>query len=148
VTAADNLNCAAAASVAGRTFNYRGYLARSGWQTNPLSSANPLAAEWGIVDGNHPLPRNGTFTNTYMSLVYWQDIVLRVRQYARQKYGKEVYITANGVFPFVDFQANGLYEGNSNGPNGTSQDYCPLTASGDLDGTQSMMAAFLNIKQR
>jgi hypothetical protein len=148
VTAADNLNCAAAASVAGRTFNYRGYLARNGWQTNPLSSANPLAMEWGIVDGNHPLPQNGTFTNTYLSLVYWQDIVLTVRQYARQKYGKEIYITANGVFPFVDFQANGLYEGNSNGPNGTSQDYCPLTGSGDLDGTQSMMAAFLNIKQR
>jgi hypothetical protein len=148
VTGADNLNCAAAAPVAGRTFNYRGYLARNGWQTNPLSSANPLAAEWGIVDGNHPLPQNGTFTNTYMSLVYWQDIVLTVRQYARQKYGREIYITANGVFPFVDFQANGLYEGNSNGPNGTSQDYCPLTTSGDLDGTQSMMAAFLNIKQR
>lgn len=148
VTAVDNLNCSAATATSGRGFDYRGYLARNGWQTNPLSSANPLAREWGIVDGNHPLPQNGTFTNTYMSLVYWQDIVLTVRQYARQKYGKEIYITANGVFPFVDFQSNGLYEGNTNGPNGTSQDYCPLTATGDLDGTQSMMAAFLNIKQR
>jgi hypothetical protein len=148
VTAADKLNCSAATATSGRGFDYRGYLLRNGWQTNPLSSANPLAPEWGIVDGNHPLPQNGTFTNTYMSLVYWQDIVLTVRQYARQKYGKEIYISSNGVFPFVDFQSNGLYEGNSNGPNGTSQDYCPLTATGDLDGTQSMMGAFLNIKQR
>lgn len=148
VTAADNLNCSASTATSGRGFDYRGYLARNGWQTNPLSSANPLAPEWGIVDGNHPLPQNGTFTNTYMSQVYWQDIVLTVRQYARQKYGKEIYITANGVFPFVDFQSNGLYEGNSNGPNGTSQDYCPLTATGDLDGTKSNMPAFLNIKQR
>jgi len=101
-----------------------------------------------VIDGNHPLPQNGTFTNTYLSLVYWQDIVVTLRTYARQKYGKEIYITANGVLPFVDFQANGLYEGNSNGPGGTSQDYCPLTATGNLDGTQSLMAAFLNIRQR
>jgi hypothetical protein len=148
VTAADNLNCTASAAQAGRTFNYRGYLARNGWDTNPLTTANPLAAEWGVIDGNHPLPQNGTFTNTYLSLVYWQDIVVTLRTYARQKYGKEIYITANGVLPFVDFQANGLYEGNSNGPGGTSQDYCPLTATGNLDGTQSLMAAFLNIRQR
>jgi len=147
VTAADSLNCSAAAAQAGRTFNYRGYLARNGWDTNPLATANPLAAEWGTIDTGHPLPQNGTFTNTYLSLVYWQDIVVTLRNYARQKYGKEIYITANGVFPFVDFQSNGLYDGNTNGPGGTSQEYCPLTGAGDLDGTQSLMAAFLNIKQ-
>jgi hypothetical protein len=148
VIAADNLNCSATASQAGRTFNYRGYLARNGWDTDPLTTANPLATEWGVIDGNHPLPQNGTFTNTYLSLVYWQDIVVTLRTYARQKYGKEIYITANGVLPFVDFQANGLYEGNTNGPGGSSQDYCPLTATGDLAGTQSLMPAFLNIMQR
>jgi len=148
VTAADNLNCPATAALSGRTFDYRGYLARNGWQTNPLTSANPLAAEWGAIDGNHPLPQNGTFTNTYLSLIYWQNIVLTLRTYARQTYGREIYITANGIFPFVDFQSNGLYDGNSNGPGGTSQDYCPLTGSGDLDGAQSLMPAFLNIQQR
>ena len=148
VTTADNLNCSATSAQAGRTFNYRGYLARNGWEAYPLTATNPLAAEWGVIDGNHPLPQNGTFTNTYLSLVYWQDIVVTLRTYARQKYGKEIYITANGVLPFVDFQANGLYEGNTNGPGGTSQDYCPLTAAGNLDGTQSLMAAFLNIRQR
>jgi hypothetical protein len=43
---------------------------------------------------------------------------------------------------------NGLWDGNPDGPSGTSADYCPVTASGDLDGTQSLLPAFLSIKQR
>ncbi|MGP0018227.1 MAG: hypothetical protein ACLPHP_06640 [Candidatus Sulfotelmatobacter sp.] len=148
VMAADKLNCSTSSDQWGRTFNYRGYLARNGWQTDPLNSSNPLAAEWGSMQGGHPEPENGTFTGTYTSLVYWQNIVVTLRNYARQKYGKEIYITANGVFPFVDFQMNGLWDGNPDGPGGTSADYCPVTASGDLDGTQSLLAAFLSIKQR
>ena len=148
VIADDNLNCSPSAALSGRTFNYRGYLARNGWQTNPLSQSNPLAAEWGRIDGPGPLPQNGTFINTYLSLVYWQDIVLTLRTYARQNYGREIYITSNGVYPFVDFQSNGLFDYNASGPNGTSQDFCQLTASGDLDGTQSLMRAFLSIKER
>jgi len=148
IIADDNLNCSASPALSGRTFNYRGYLARNGWQFDPLSASNPLAAEWGTMSGPGPLPQNGTFINTYLSLVYWQDIVLTLRNYARQNYGREIYITANGVYPFVDFQANGLFDFNASGPNGTSQDFCPLTASGDLDGTQSLMQAFRNIKER
>jgi hypothetical protein len=93
-------------------------------------------------------PKDGTFTNTYLNLVYWQDIVLTLRNYARQKYGREIYITSNGIYPFVDFQGVGLYDYNDNGPGGTNQDFCPLTASGDLDGTQSLMPSFLYIGQR
>jgi len=145
VTAADNLNCSAAAAISGRTFNYRGYLARNGWDTNPLTSSNPLAAEWGVMGVD---PKNGTFTNTYLYLVYWQDIVLTLRNYARQKYGREIYITANGIYPFVDFQAPGLFDYNSNGPGGSDQDFCPLTTSGDLDGTQSLMPSFLYMEQQ
>jgi hypothetical protein len=96
----------------------------------------------------HPEPENGTFTGTYTSLVYWQDIVLTLRNYARQKYNKEIYITANGVFPFVDFQMIGLWGGNPDGPGGTSVNYCPHTADGHLDGTQSLLAAFMALKQR
>jgi len=44
IIADDNFNCSAAPAVAGRTFNYRGYLARNGWQTNPMSQSNPVAA--------------------------------------------------------------------------------------------------------
>jgi hypothetical protein len=145
VTAADNLNCSTTAALAGRTFNYRGYLARSGWQTNPLTSFNPLAAEWGVMGDD---PQNGTFTNTYLYLVYWQDIVLTLRSYARQNYGREIYITANGIYPFVDFQAAGLFDYNYFGPGGSDQDFCPLTGSGDLDGTQSLMPAFLYMQQQ
>lgn len=74
--------------------------------------------------------------------------MLQLRTYARLKYGKEIYITANGVFPFVDFQARGINDFNDDGPSGTDVDYCPLTASGDLNGTQSLMQAFLTTKQR
>jgi len=148
VTSADNLNCSTSTATSGRSFNYRGLLARNGWQTDPLNSSNPLAAEWGTILGGHPEPQNGTFTGTYTSLVYWQDIVLTLRTYARQNYGKEILITANGVWPFVDFQMNGLWDGNPDGPGGSSVDYCPLTGSGDLDGTQSLLAAFLSVKQR
>jgi hypothetical protein len=145
VTAADNLNCSASVALSGRSFNYRGYLARNGWQTNPLSSANPLGAEWGVMGDDQ---RNGTFTNTYLYLVYWQDIVLALRNYARQKYGREIYITANGIYPFVDFQAAGLFDYNSNGPGGSDQDFCPLTGSGDLDGAKSLMPSFLYMRQQ
>jgi hypothetical protein len=148
VIAADNLNCSSNTAASGRSFNYRGYLSRNGWQTDPLNSSNPLAAEWGSIYSGHPEPDNGTFTGTYTSLVYWQDIVLTLRNYARQNYNKEILITANGIFPFVDFQMNGLWDGNPDGPNGTSADYCPLTAHGDLDGTQSLLPAFLSVKAR
>src|SRR5580704_6783743 len=103
ITTTDNLNCSKSAATRGRTFNYRGYLARNGWQASPLNRSNPLAAEWGTIIGGRPEPQNGTFTGTYTSLVYWQDIVLTLRNYAREKYKKEIYITANGVYSFVDF---------------------------------------------
>jgi hypothetical protein len=148
VMSSDNLNCSSSSASSGRSFNYRGLLARNAWQTDPLNSSNPLAAEWGTTFGGHPEPENGTFTGTYTSLVYWQDIVLTLRNYARQKYNKEILITANGVFSFVDFQMNGLWDGNPDGPGGTSQDYCPLTPDGHLDGTQSLLPAFLSVKQR
>ena len=38
-----------------------------------------------------------SFIETYFFLVYWQEIVVAVRSYAREKYGKEVLITANGM---------------------------------------------------
>ena len=148
ITTTDNLDCSKSATTRGRTFNYRGYLARIGWQASPLNRSNPLAAEWGTIVGGHPEPKNGTFTGTYTSLVYWQDIVLTLRNYARQKYNKEIYITANGVFPFVDFQTIGLWGGDPDGPGGASVNYCPLTADGHLDGLQSLLAAFMAMKRR
>ena len=148
ITSADNLDCSLSAAQRGRSFNYRGYLARNGWQSYPLTGSNPLAAEWGRFISGHPDPASGNFIGTYVSLVYWQDVVLSLRTYARQKYGKEILITANGVFPFVDFQMNGLWDGNPDGPGGSPVDYAPLTPAGHLDGTQSLLQAFLSIKAR
>jgi hypothetical protein len=148
ITTAEHLDCSKSTVTRGRTFNYRGYLARNGWQASPLTKSNPLAAEWGTILEGHPEPWNGTFTGTYTSLVYWQDIVLTLRNYARQKYKKEIYITANGVFPFVDFQMIGLWGGNPDGPGGSSVNYCPHTADGHLDGTESLLAAFMAMKKR
>jgi hypothetical protein len=48
--------------------------------------SNPLAAEWGTVQEGHPEPQNRTFTETYTSLVYWQDIVLTLRNYPRKNH--------------------------------------------------------------
>lgn len=148
ITSADKLDCSLSADKRGRSFDYRGYLVRHGWQTTPLNSANPLATEWGSVFSGHPNLSAGTFVETYPSLVYWQDIVLTLRQYARQRYGKEIYITANGIFPFVDFQMNGLWEPNPDGPDGTSVDYAPVTPDGRFDGTKSLLSTFMSLKQR
>lgn len=131
----------------GRSFDYRGYLKRHGWDTSPLSSANPLEVDWGHSISNRPDPDKGTFTEDYPSLMYWQGIVMTLRAYARQKYGKEIYITSNGIFPFVDFQCVGLYDHNHDGPNGTEVNYVPVK-EGHLDGTVSLQTAFRDLKAR
>ena len=148
VTAADKLDCTLAASVRGRGFDYRGYLKRHGWQTNPLAAANPLAAEWGNPIAGHADPSAGSFVQVYPSLVYWQDVVVQLRNYARQKYNREIYITANGIFPFADFQSVGLWDYNPDGPGGTSADYAPVTNDGHLNATVTWLSVFRGMKQR
>jgi len=88
ITTADNLNCSKSTPRAAERSTNRGYLARNGWQVSPLTGSNPLAAEWGTIFEGHPEPQYGTFTGTYTSLVYWQDIVLTLRNYAPAKYKK------------------------------------------------------------
>ena len=82
-----------------------------------------------------------------MPLVYWQEIVVAVRNYARTKYGKDILVTSNGLFPFVDFQSVGLYDYNPDGPGPIGVDYAPLTGS-DYDGTLSFMPTFASLKAR
>jgi hypothetical protein len=147
ISSADKLDCTLVPDKRGRSFDYRGYLARHGWQTTPRTGPNPLAAEWGSITSGHPNLGAGTFVETYPSLVWWQDMVLTLRTYARQKYGKEIYITANGIFPFVDFQMDGLWDGNPDGPNNTSVDYLPVV-NGHLNGSVSLLPAFLGLKTR
>jgi hypothetical protein len=140
ITAADNLDCTLSAATRGRGFNYRGYMARMGVQNNPMGKSNPLAAEWGQGSITRVDLSSGSFTIAYTNLVYWQNIVLRLRNYARQKYGKEIYITANGILPFVDFQMPNMYEYNSDMPDGSTANYLPETSGGHFDGTRSWQA--------
>jgi hypothetical protein len=145
VTAADNLDCTGTGG--GRNFDYRGYIARHGAQTAPLGSLNPLAPDWGRIENNRPDPTKGTFLETYPTLVYWQQIVVALRSYAREKYNREILISANGVYPFVDFQSIGIYDGNSDGPGGMEVNWVPVKGS-DLDGTVSFKPALEELKAR
>jgi hypothetical protein len=149
LVAADGLDCASADP--GAAFNYRGYLARQGFVASPVNAANKLAGEWGTTVQNRPDPAKGTFVETFPSLVYWQEIVLAVRGYARDKYGKEVLITANGIFPFVDFQSVGLYDWNKDGTGPRGFDYVPITGTAPnthLNGTVSFMPTLQALKDR
>jgi hypothetical protein len=143
VSAADQLDCSA--SDPGASFDYRGYLARHGATTAPLSSVNPLQAAWGTTLQNRPDPSAGTFVETYPALVYFQQIVLAVRNYARQKYGKEILITANGIFPFVDFQSVGLYDWNHDGPGPKGFDWVPVV-NGHFAGSASFSVPLAALK--
>ena len=144
VIAADNLDCTGPSG--GRNFDYRGYMARHGTQSAPLSSLNPLASDWGsTLTNNRPDPSKGTFLETYPALVYWQQIVVAVRTYAREKYGRETLVSANGIFPFVDFQTVGLYDGNTDGPGGSGFNWVPVKGT-DLDGSVSFKPALEGLK--
>jgi hypothetical protein len=141
----DKLDCGGPAG--GRGFDYRAYIARHGDSDSPLSATNPLAADWGTNVNNRSDPTRGTFLEIYPGLVYWQQIVVALRSYARQRYGREILISANGIYPFVDFQSIGLYTPNSDAPNGASFDWMPVLGS-DLNGTVSFKSQLELFKSR
>ena len=120
-------------------FNYRKYLACHGWQDDPLNPSNPLAAEWGHVVDNRADTVSNTFLAKYTTR-YWRDIVARVRQYARDSCGREILITSNGLFPYVDFNELGMYDGNKD-DNGAEAPYVPVTG-GHLRGDISLGEVF------
>lgn len=144
ITDADRLNCNA--SDPGASFDYRGYLARIGATAAPLAATNPLQAAWGTAIQNRTDPSAGTFVATYPAYVYFQQIVATVRDYARQKYNKEILITANGIFPFVDFQSVGLYDYNHEGPGPKGFDWVPVGADGHFADTSTFANALANLK--
>jgi hypothetical protein len=141
----DKLDCAAPDP--GATFDYRGYLARRGAAEAPLGPLNPLARDWGTTVANRPDPANGTFVETFPALVYWQEIVVALRTYARETYSREILITSNGVFPFVDFQSVGLYDWNKDGEGPKGFDWVPLQ-NGHLDGTVSFQTVLRGLRAR
>jgi len=130
----------------GASFNYRTWLAQNGWSNDPFNADNPLAALWGRSGGNHPVPGAANFVDQAEPWLYWRQIVGALRTYAQEKYGRSILLTSNGIWPFADFQGNGLYDYNNYGPGGVDVDFCPLTPTGHLDGTQTFQPAFVNLR--
>lgn len=149
VIADDHLDCSLSADQRGRGFKYRDYLARHGSAMSPELFTNPLAKEWGQnLGGGRPDPTQNSFVQTYPTLVYWQNIVLALRTYARQQYGKEILITGNGIYPFADYQMAGMLAPYNDGPGGTQVNWVPVNGDGRYDGTVSWQGAFRTLKQR
>lgn len=120
-------------------FNYREYLHSHNFQTNPMSASNLLSLEWGWSINNRLDPNAGNFVSEY-NCRYWKEIVSEVRNYAREKYGKNILITSNGIFPFVDFNSLGMYNWNID-DEGKEAKYVPLTGD-KLDGKFSLQPVF------
>lgn len=110
------------------------------------SAEQALVAAWGTTLNNRCPVVPASFTETY-NVIYWADIVRRMRRYAREQYGRELLITSNGLFPFVDFQSVGLYNWNQDGPNGSQVDYVPTDSEGRLDATRSLSDVFARLRE-
>ncbi|WP_437585515.1 hypothetical protein [Sorangium sp. So ce1000] len=144
----DGLDCSGATEAAGRGFDFRGYLARMDATEDPFNSGNKLLVEeWGRTVGNRPDPQVGSFVEIYPALVYWQEVVLELRRYAREEHGREIFISSNGIVPFVDLQSVGLYDWNIDGDGPKGMDWVPIV-DGHLDGTVSFQEPLRGLKGR
>jgi hypothetical protein len=129
-------------------FNYRKYLKANGWNgssynNSPLNPQNPLAKEWGKVTANRMYVENeNSFTGKYLKS-YWQEIVMALESYAKNKYNKDILITSNGIHPFVDFNSLGLYPYNPDeaAPDYKGADYVPVL-NGHLNGSKSLIPLY------
>jgi hypothetical protein len=131
-------------------FNYRAYLQAHGWAgsdaaSSPLTSANPLAGEWGTVVGNRMYADDGSFTATYV-WKYWQEMVTELRAYASAA-GRTIWITSNGVEPYVDLNCVGMYPWNNDEQTADDRgaDYVPMV-NGHLNGAKSLQANYRYLK--
>jgi len=129
-------------------FNYRTYLLANGWNKNPLTPANPLAAEWGDVTDNRLYADDTSFTATYLRR-YWRTMVHELRAYAANTAHRRILITSNGLLPYVDFNSVGMYPWNPDEqtPDGRGANYVP-TVGGHLDGAKSLQANYRYLKDR
>ena len=125
-------------------FNYRRYLASKGWAGNPFSPDNPLGGEWQEAVDNRAQPAGTLSFEPAVTYRQFLQVTTTLRQYAQQEYGRDIYITSNGIFPYVDFQSVGLYDGNTDGDGGAQADYVPLS-NGHLAGTSSLKSTFLRL---
>jgi hypothetical protein len=127
-------------------FNYRTYLQANGWNLNPLTADNPLAAEWGRVTANRMYADDMSFTATYLRR-YWKEMVDELRDYARRTAHREILISSNGLLPYVDFNSVGMYPFNPDEqtPDFRGADYVPVV-DGHLNGAKSLQANYRFLK--
>jgi hypothetical protein len=145
ITEENELNCKHDNYSPTTNFDYRAYLANHGFLDRPLSLANPLAELWGTAVENRPNPTADNFVEHTITK-YWHEIVVELRDYARRTQDKEVLITANGIYPFTDFQSVGLYPYNHDNA-GEEVNYVPVIG-GRLDGSVSLQRDFERLKKR
>jgi hypothetical protein len=131
-----------------RNFDYRKYLAEHGWAQSPFADDNPLGPVWGRTTVNRPSAGAPTFVDTAEPYVYWKEIVERLRAYARDTYNRDLLISAEGIWPFVDFQSVGIDLNNTDGDDGGPFDYIPTTADGRLAGGRSIQPQLVRLKQK
>jgi hypothetical protein len=131
-----------------RNFDYRKYLQAHGWNTDPLTSANPLAAEWGRVTANRMYAEDMSFTGTYLRR-YWKAMVDELRSYATHTGHRQILISSNGLLPYVDFNSVGMYPFNPDEqtPDFRGVDYVPVTG-GHLNGAKSLQANYRYLKDK
>jgi hypothetical protein len=129
-----------------RNFNYRKYLQAHGWNLNPLTAANPLAAEWGHVTANRMFADDMSFTGTYVRR-YWKDMVDALRAYATRTAHRQILISSNGLFPYVDYNSVGMYPFNPDEqtPDFRGVDYVPVV-NGHLNGAKSLQVNYRYLK--
>jgi hypothetical protein len=130
----------------GRGFDYRYYLQQRRWDGAPADPRNPLALEWGRAEANRAEP-TGTSFRDRATIYWWRAMVTELREYARARHGKEIVVTSNGLFPFVDFNGFGLYDGNHDGEGGAEADWVPVK-NGHLDGARSQQGLYRRVRAR
>jgi hypothetical protein len=88
-----------------QSFDYGAYLRRNSWADEPDNASNLLSPVWGspgdITADTYSADRNNRV---------WRFWASRIRAYARQHH-QRVWLAANGLNHFVDYQIAGMYGG-------------------------------------
>lgn len=126
-------------------FNYRRYLSARGWDKWPADPANPLTGVFGGITANRVNTDIDNFREKAMAY-YWREMVANMREYAREMYHKEIFVTSNGIFPYVDFNSFGLYEYNSD--NGGAEIKWMPVSNGRLNGAVSLKQYYRTVLAR
>ncbi|MEV0614763.1 hypothetical protein AB0I81_15645 [Nonomuraea sp. NPDC050404] len=129
-------------------FNYRAYLRSGGWNLDPLNASNPLAREWGRVVANRMYAEDTSFTATYIRR-YWKELVDKTRAYAWRTRHRNILISSNGLWPYVDFNSVGMYPWNPDEqtPDFRGADYVPVV-EGHLNGAKSLQSQYRYLKEQ